>query len=186
MDIEKVKEKLKTMLSEKRYNHSLGVMKCAKELARIYGENEEDAEFTGLIHDIAKEVPKEQIEEYIGSGKIKIDEIEKINMGLVHAKLGAYIAKAEFNVSEKIQNAIAYHTTGHKDMDTFAKIIYIADKIEENRTYEHVDELREMAKKDLDSAILFTLDFTIQKNIAKKALIHPDTVDLRNALLMKA
>ena len=173
------------MLSEKRYNHSLGVMKCAKELARIYGENEEDAEFTGLIHDIAKEVPKEQIEEYIGSGKIKIDEIEKRQMGLLHAKLGAIVAREKFGADEEVQNAIKYHTTGNKDMDDFAKIIYLADKIEENRTYSGVEELRESAKCDLDKAMLFVLDFNIQKAITKGTLIHPATVETRNMLLMK-
>ena len=68
-------------------------------------------------------------------------------------------------------------------MDTFAKIIYLADKIEETRTYEEVEELRTLAKGDLDRAILFTLDFTIQKSIRKKSLIHPDTINLRNKLL---
>ena len=34
-DIEEVKEMLKTRLTEKRYNHSLGAMKAAKEIAKI-------------------------------------------------------------------------------------------------------------------------------------------------------
>jgi len=41
-----------------------------------------------------------------------------------------------------------------------------------------------MAKQNLDSAILFVLDFTIQKSIKKQTLIHKNTVDLRNILLI--
>ena len=47
---------LKNILSEKRYTHSLGVMKEAKLLAKIYGIDEETARLTGLAHDIAKEM----------------------------------------------------------------------------------------------------------------------------------
>lgn len=185
MEIEKVQEYLKERLSEDRFKHSLGVMKAAKSLAKVYGENEDEAEFAGLIHDIAKELSKDDILKYLEKYNIAADEIEVKHKGLLHAKLGASIAKEEFDASESVQNAIKYHTTGNKKMDTFAKIIYLADKIEENRTYEEVERLRELAKENLDKAILFTLDFTIQKSIKKGTLIHPDTVDFRNHLLIK-
>ncbi|MCI8396777.1 MAG: HD domain-containing protein [Clostridia bacterium] len=183
MNIEEIKENLSKRLSEKRYTHSLGTMNAAKELASIYGENVEEAEIAGLIHDVAKELRKDEIEEYLERYNIKPDEIEQIQIGLLHAKLGAVIARDEFNLSREIQKAIEYHTTGNKNMDNFAKIIYLADKIEENRNYDNVEEFRILAKQSLDEAMLAFLDFTIQKTIKKGHLIHPDTVDLRNFLL---
>lgn len=183
MDIEEAKTDLQKILTEKRYNHSLGTMKMARELAKVYGEDEEKAAFAGLIHDIAKEMPQDKIMEYVKLHNIKMDKIEEKQLGLMHAKLGTSIAKEKYNCDEEIQKAILYHTTGNKKMDRFAKIIYLADKTEENRTYEGVEELRKMAKEDLDGALLSTLDFTIQKSIRNKRLIHPDTIDLRNYLL---
>ena len=106
-------------------------------------------------------------------------------MALLHAKLGACIAKEEFGASEKVQNAILYHTTGNVKMDTFAKIIYVADKIEENRCYMGVDERRSLATKDLDEVILDTLNSTKEKSRRLGRLIHPDTIDLRNYLIIK-
>ncbi len=185
VDLEKVKENLKGRLTEKRYNHSIGAMKAARLLARIYKEDEDEAALAGLVHDIAKEMPKAEMEKYVKEHKIEVDEIEKIQMGLLHAKIGASIAKEEFGASKKVQEAICYHTTGNKDMNVFDKIIYLADKIEENRDYEGVKELREKAKSDLDEAMLFVLDFNIQKNIRKGILIYADTIELRNKLLMK-
>ncbi len=185
MEIEKVQKELKEILSEKRYNHSVGAMKTAKELAKIYGEDEEEAEFAGLIHDIAKELTKEEIEKYLEKYEIIPDEIEKNQMGLLHAKLGAKIVKEKYGANEKIENAIKYHTTGNKNMNTFAKIIFLADKIEENRTYEGVEELRKLAKENLDQAMLFVLDFTTEKSIKQKRLIHPDSIDLRNKLILE-
>lgn len=87
MDLEQAKQDLKEMLSEKRYLHSLGTMKMAKKLANIYGEDEEKAEFAGLIHDIAKELKEEEIKKVIHNNNIQIDEIEKQQTGLLHAKL---------------------------------------------------------------------------------------------------
>lgn len=184
-NIEEIKESLQKRLTQKRYIHSLGVMKSAKELAKNYGEDEEQAEFAGLVHDIAKELPKDEIQKMLEKYKIKPDIVEQNQMSLLHAKLGAIIAKTEFGASEEVQNAIKYHTTGNIKMDKFAKIIYLADKIEENRTYDEVETLRKHAKENLDKAILYVLDFTIQKSIKKQTLIHPDTIELRNELILK-
>lgn len=155
----------------------------AIELAEVYGEDKEKAAFAGLIHDIAKEISKEEGETYTKKHNIEVDEIEKSQWGLMHAKLGASIAKERYNVDQDIQKAITYHTTGHKDMDRFSKIIYLADKIEENRSYDGVIELREIAKTDLDMAILTTIDFVLNKSIKMNRLIHPNTIDLRNQIL---
>ena len=64
-EVEKIKEDLKKMLSEKRYNHSLNVASVAKELASIYNVNEEKAYLAGLTHDIAKEFNEEENKYYI-------------------------------------------------------------------------------------------------------------------------
>ncbi len=93
------------------------------------------------------------------------------------------MAKEKFDADLQTQNAIAYHTTGNVNMDRFAKIIYLADKIEENRNYDSIEYLRELAKEDIDQAILFVLDFTIEKSIKNSGPIHPDTIELRNNML---
>ena len=183
--MEEIKQELKKFLTEKRYLHSLGTMKAAKELAKIYGEDEAAAELAGLVHDIAKELSKEEITEALKKYNIKPDPIEENQISLLHSKLGAELAKEKFRVCEKIQNAIKYHTTGNIKMDKFAKIIYLADKIEETRNYTDVEELRKLAKQDLDKAMLFMMDFTIQKSIKKQTLIHPDTIETRNALILR-
>ena len=59
-----------------------------------------------------------------------------------------------------------------------------SDKIEENRTYEGVENLREIAYKDIDRAILEYLNRTIIQNINKNVLIHPDSIATRNQLML--
>ncbi len=47
-NLEEIKNVVKEKLTEKRYNHSLGAMKAAGELAKIYSEDVKEAEFARL------------------------------------------------------------------------------------------------------------------------------------------
>ncbi len=182
--IENIQKELREKLSEKRYEHSLGVMKKAGELAKIYKIDTDIAELTGLAHDIAKEMTKEEKLEYAKKHHIEIDEIEKSNIGLLHAKIGADIAKNKYGFNIEMQNAIKYHTVTNPDMDLLAKIIFVSDKIEENREYEGVQELRKLAEINIDECMLKILDYTIKENIDKGKLVHPNSILTRNRLLI--
>ncbi len=104
--------------------------------------------------------------------------------GLLHAKIGADIAKKKYNFTKDMLDAITYHTVGHIDMSPLSKIVFVADKIEENRSYDGVEELRNLAKEDIDSCILIMLEQAIKKNIEKGVLIHPDGIIARNKLIL--
>lgn len=70
---------------------------------------------------------------------IKLDEVTKKQVGLIHAFLGAEIAKDLFGIDDdEIYDAIFYHTVGKPDMSLLTKIIYIADAIEPLRNYDGV------------------------------------------------
>lgn len=180
--IENIQKELKAILSEARYQHSIGVMKKAEELAKQYGIDPHIASLVGLAHDIGKEMSNKEKMEYCQKHQIEIDKVEQYNVGLLHAKVGADITK-KYGFTKEMQKAILYHTTAHADMDLLAKIIFIADKIEENRSYDGVEELRELAMQDIDKCALVILNQTIKKNIDKGVLIHPDGIFARNQLL---
>lgn len=184
--IEKIKQDLKQNLSEKRYIHSIGVMEMSEELAKIYNVDVETAKIAGLLHDIAKEMPKEEMLKYVKENNIEITEVESINVGILHGKIGADLAKKKYNVSEQIQKAIEYHTTTHPDMDTLAKIVYVADKIELNRKSDKFDiEIeRKIAKENLDKALLLILDNTTKYLIENNRLLVLESIETRNKLLI--
>lgn len=183
-NFETIQKELEKNLSEKRYQHSLGVAKMAGILAKIYGEDEQIAELTGLAHDMAKELSLEENRKYIEENNIEIDEIEKQNPALLHAKVGADMAKKQYGFTSQMQDAIKYHTTANPKMDKLAKIIYVADKIEENRTFEEVESLRNLAMQNLEEAVLAILSYDIKKNIDKGKLLHLDSINTRNAILL--
>ena len=184
--IERIKTYLKENLTEYRYIHSLGVMEMAEELATIYNVDVESTRLAGLLHDIAKEMTEEESLKYVAENSIAIDDIEKINVSILHGKIGADIAKKKYGVNEQIQKAIQYHTETNPNMDTLAKIIYVSDKIEKNRKSEKFDleYERNLAKEDIDAAVLFIIDASIKKVIKKGKLLHPTIVETRNKIIM--
>lgn len=187
--LNRINSDLKSMLSEKRYKHSLGVMKKAEELAMIYGVDINIAKLVGLAHDIGKEFSDEEMLKYARENNIQVDKVEAVNVGLLHAKIGADICKKKYNFTIEMQNAIKYHTVGNENMDLLAKIIFVADKTEEGRNYkdetknEQLQKVRELSKKNLDEALLYEIDSSLIYTIQKHKLVHTDSILTRNKLL---
>ena len=89
MEYEEIENDVKSVLSEYRFTHSLGVAKKAVELAKIYGVQEETAKKVGIAHDLAKELSDTEMLNYANSNNIEIDEIEKQQPDLLHGKIAA-------------------------------------------------------------------------------------------------
>lgn len=185
MKYEEIEKIVKQTLSEKRYIHSCGVAKRAVELAKIYGQDQEKAKIIGIAHDIAKEMPKQEALNYAKENGIEFDEIEKLEPGLWHSKLGADIAKKKFGFTDDMAQAILYHTTANINMNTMDKIIYIADKTEEGRTITDLSIAIDISNKDLDEGVLYISKFAMEYSLKKDSLIHPDTVNIINRIITK-
>lgn len=186
MEYKEIENDVKSVLSEYRFTHSLGVAKKAIELAKIYGVQEEIAKKVGIAHDIAKEMTDEEMIEYAKANNIRIDEIETVKPSLLHGKIGADIAAKKFGFTQDMINAIKWHTTGRKNMSMLEKIIYVADKTEENRkgTRFNLEKSRELSKKNIDETLIFLMNEFITYNIKNEWLIHPETIKARNDLLL--
>ena len=158
MELKEIQEYVKKQLSEKRYNHSVGVMERSEELAKMYGADVEIAKKIGIAHDVAKEISEEDKLKYVKDNNIEIDEVERENTPLLHAKIGKDIAIKKFGFSESMGQAIANHTTGNKDMDIYSKILFIADRTSKERNFDDIEYIINLAKKDINEAVLYILD----------------------------
>ena len=187
MNLENINNRVKEMLPERRFKHSLNVANCAMKLSEIYNYSKEKAYLAGIVHDCAKYLSNEEVEHYVNKYKIELDELEKGNLALSHSVIGSYIAKYELNIDdEDIINAVKYHTTGKQNMNLLEKIIYIADLIEEDRDFPSVNLLRELTYSgNLDEALLISFNNTIKFVIHNGHLIHPRTVEARNYLMQE-
>lgn len=173
-------------LGDYRFAHSLGVADSARELAKIYGADEEKAYTAGLLHDVMKDKTPSELRDMIENKYgVPLSDVEKSNHKLYHAIAGSLFVKNELGVTdEEILNAIRYHTTGRKNMSLLEKVIFIADFISPDRNYDGVERMREKAKISLEKAMEEGLQFTIIELSQKLQPIHPDSIDAYNEIVM--
>lgn len=166
-------EKLRAFVKEKfiyhkdRYLHTCGVEEVAIELARIYDISLEKASITALTHDMLKYDPVLDQIKYLDEETIsKFKDIPV----MYHAYAAAAYIKKELNITDQeIIDAVKYHVWGRSHMTTLEKILYVADFAEPNRAFHEAKKIREIAKKDLDLALVLamksSIDYLIEKGI---------------------
>jgi HD superfamily phosphohydrolase YqeK len=114
-------------------------------------------------------------------------QLEKVNKKLWHAMAGECYLRIEMGIAdEDILNAVRYHTTGRAGMSLLEKVVYIADYISVERDYDDVDVMRELSmNKGLDEAALYALMFSFKSLSKKEKLIHTDSVEYYNELIIE-
>ncbi len=177
IDLSKLHKKLRRELDEERYLHTLGVEYTAAALAMRYECNIKKARLAGLLHDCAKSIDSSEYIEFAQKYNISVNDSEMKNPGLLHAKIGGFLAIKKFNVSDsEIIEAIICHTTGKPDMNLLEKIVYVSDYIEPGRTMlPRIDEIRKAAFIDIDSALMMILEDTMKHLTESGKVLDPLT-----------
>jgi len=176
-ELNKMKGRVKRYLDKDRYDHTIGVMHTAGCLAMRYGADLNSALTAGLLHDCAKCLSNDEKIRLCKKYHLDMNEAEVKNPGLLHAKLGAFLAWKKYNIEDKsILRAIAAHTTGRPAMSLLDKIIYIADFIEPGRCEApNLDDVRALAFVDLDACLFKILEDTLVYLNSKGAAVDPMT-----------
>lgn len=149
-----------------RLRHIYSVRKTALDLGKIYKVDDQMLEIAALLHDATKIDAMEKIKKMalLWAGK---DALNGVPKGCLHAYSAAYLAKTYFNINHQdLLDAILYHCSGKKAMSPLQQIIYVSDYIEDTRPFVD-DQLRTLARKNLDQATLTIINDTInylQKN----------------------
>lgn len=173
-------------MGDYRFNHSCNVAQEAVALAKRYGCDEQKAYVAGILHDITKELPREEQLQIFRDGGIILDDIQKNAPKLWHSISGSAYVRLYLGITdEDILNAIRYHTTGRAGMSLLEKIIYIADYTSKERDYNGADVMREKSRVSLEEAMMFSCQFTLQKLSSQEAAIHPDQLFCYNELVLK-
>lgn len=169
--------KLKPCLDKYRYDHTIGVMHTAACLSMKYAADLRQSMIAGLLHDCAKCIPTSQKYALCKKYHIEISEAEMVNPGLLHAKLGAYLARSQYGIGdEEVLHAISVHTTGCPGMTLLDKILYIADYIEPGRKdAANLPVIRKLAFSDLDACLYQILQDSLEYLKQKDCVIDSMT-----------
>ena len=161
MDYSEAKKLVKARLSEKRWTHTKNVKKMAVKLARRWGTDPEKAAMAAILHDSAKELPKQELLQIFADNAIIAENAPARPLPVWHGIAAAILAETQWGITDpEILSAIRCHTTGKPGMSKLDKIIYLADMTSAERDWPGVEKLRKLEKKNLDAAMLAALKQT--------------------------
>jgi len=168
-----------------RFEHTMGVCKTAVTMAKRFGADVRRTETAALLHDIAKRMSHEELRAEAQKYGIEAEGMYA-SPALLHSTVGAEMAKHELGIDDEyIIDAIRFHTVGRAEMSDVEKIVYIADMIEESRSYPGVEELRKAAEEDLDKALFLCVKHVIEYIVSKGDPLATESVELYNSMCAK-
>ena len=166
-DYKDYKKIIREKMGDFRYTHSLNVAEEAVTLAKLYGGDERKAYTAGILHDITKELSKEEQLQLFKDGGIILDDVQKTAPKLWHSISGSIYIRLRLGIDDPdVINAVRYHTTGRAGMSLLEKIIYTADFTSAERSYNGADIMREKSRRSLEEAMLFSCQFTLKNLFA--------------------
>ena len=161
-------------LSEERYAHTLRVAGTVESLAELHDLDPHKARLAALLHDSAREAGKKELLRIAEEEGIAISDFEREQPILLHGPVAAERARKDLGVEdEEVLAAIGVHTLGEPGMGPLALALYIADKIEPGRAQPGVENLRQLALKNLHRAAAATLRDSISYNERRGRASHP-------------
>ena len=201
IQIEKLREKVSALLSEKRMKHVLAVEDMAFRIGLLYFFNDDEVllllRVAALLHDVTKELSDDEQLALLDSYSVKPLPEELDSMPTIHALTAALLIPDKFPEfsDHRVVDAVRYHTTGREGMSIFEKIVFLADYIDDTRTYPSCIALREEffsskpaemtydeRVRHLDRAALKSIDNTLSYLRLKERSIHPLTLEAQNDL----
>lgn len=196
--IEMLRASVASVLSEKRMNHVLAVENMAFRIGLLFYRNDSETlnllRAAALLHDVTKELTDEEQLAILSDHSVRPLPEDLASMPTIHALTGALIIPERFPefADERLIDAVRYHTTGREGMSLIEKIIFLADYIDETRTYPSCVALREEffgsdpasmsddeRVKHLDRAALASIENTLFYLESKERCIHPLTLAAR-------
>jgi predicted HD superfamily hydrolase involved in NAD metabolism len=173
---------------ESRIKHILGVEEMAIALAQLHHQSVEKAAQAGLMHDLAKYFKPRILLEMATAEGLSLDPVDEINPHLLHADVGAIVARDTFGITDPdILAAIANHTLGSPGMSPLSCIVFLADTLEPGRgDTPELNQLRQVSRDDLHQAVWMTCDYSFSHLLSTRRLIHPRAVLTRNWFLHHA
>ena len=199
MKIEDLRQRISQCMSERRFKHTLGVESSAAMIAEvILPERVNEIRIAALLHDLTKELPTAVQLDIMERVSPPPTESDIMTHPLYHSITAPYVIARDFPelATPDVLSAVKNHTVGAADMSLFDEIIFVADYIEEGRTYcdcvnTRDDFLRAMQEaKSPDDLVMSLhettvriLNNTINYIVNNNMFLNERTVTTRNAFL---
>ena len=168
--------------------HTLTVQRLAVDLARHHGVDESKASLAALAHDVARAMKGEDLLRSARELGITVHPVEERLPILLHGPVGAEMLRDADGLDDQdIYEAVRWHTTAHADLGAPGKVVFLADKLDPQKAsrYPFLPEIKGLAERSLDIAILEFWNRELLSLLHQGALVHHDSLEARNDLLLK-
>lgn len=179
----RAKQLLEKRVSPHRFTHCCSVARYSAYLAKLYHYPEQEARIAGLLHDWDKAYTNDDIRARALAFKTRIDgEVLDFLPALLHGPTGACALEADFPFLDgRILRAIERHTAGHEQMSDLDCIVYVADALEEGRSYPGIEDLRALpGTVSLQELFFETYKHVLLYLVQRNAQLHPRTLCVWN------
>lgn len=180
------KKLLLNYLSNKRVKHSISTADFMKKHAASFGFDEEKSYLAGLLHDLAKELPEDEIiklsESFVNRTLFELQyfNFKKQHPFLLHGVASAELMIRDLNINDiELLKASCHHTTGGINLSAFCKYTYLCDFCEPQRKHSSSKKIRKILikEKNLDKAYLYTYIYVFKWLLKQKKVICPESID---------
>lgn len=129
-----IENDVRSGLNFERFIHSRNTALMAWDLCRRFDMDPLKGYLAGIAHDMCKGMETKELFRLAHADGGNLSKLEKKKPTLLHARAAAVLIRIKYGITDKdIIEAIRYHTTGGRDMGPYAKVVYVADKIEVSR-----------------------------------------------------
>lgn len=170
------------------YAHVQRVRAVARDMATPLGLDPALVDLAAAAHDIARATKASLLLAEARHRGITLGLVEAQVPLLLHGPLGAERLRRDFDVSEpQVLEAVHWHSTATPGLAPMAKVIFLADKLDPNKAsrYPFIDEVRELARQELDQAMVLFLTREMERLLQSGELVHPASLEARNDLLIR-
>ncbi|MBQ9780712.1 MAG: HD domain-containing protein [Clostridia bacterium] len=198
-ELDALRSSVMAEMSPFRFTHTAAVEDMTARLCALYcPEKTMLLRAAALLHDLTKEKKAPEQEALCEQLGIALTPTDRMSPKTHHAKTAAALIPVRYPgfADDELVAAVRYHTTGRAGMTLSEKLIYLADYIDESRTFPDCVTLRtcfwgadpeSMSMQErlslLDDVIILSFDMTIRALLSEGAPISPDTVSARSSLL---
>jgi len=166
--------------------HILRVEDEALRLAALHNVEASRASLSALGHDLVRHLPGPELLELARRYDLTPDAVELAEPILVHGPVAARMLSRDYGVDDPdLLAGVDCHTTARAGMAPLEQVLFVADKVEPHKRDREplMHKVRDIASSDLDAGVLRYLDWSIEQALRKGWLLHPRTLEARNALL---
>ncbi len=197
--LDALRSEIRASLSERRFAHVAAVEAMIDRLGALYLPDKRPMlRAAALLHDLTKEFSNERHEEIFASHGIIVTDEKRLSPKLYHAETAALLIPERYPhfADPALLSAVRYHTTGREEMTLFDLLLYLADYIDENRTFPDCVFLRDyfwgkdpasMPKEErlrhLYDTVVLSVDLSVAALASDRAMVSVESVLMRNRLL---